>query len=61
MKIAGIIFLVVAALNFVVAIAAAGSGASDAAGMKFSAAALIGVIGLVLYLVGKGKDKNKKQ
>ena len=60
MKISGIILLIFAALNFLVAIIAAGSGAGEAAGQKFSATILLGVIGGVLYYFGNKKTKDKE-
>ncbi|MBP5560961.1 MAG: hypothetical protein J6X70_04075 [Muribaculaceae bacterium] len=60
MKITGIILLIFAALNFLVAIIAAGSGAGEAAGQKFSATILLGVIGGVLYYFGNKKTKEKE-
>ena len=57
MKIAGIILLIFAILNFIVVIVAAGGGASEAAGAKMSAALLLGVIGGVLYYFGNKKKK----
>jgi hypothetical protein len=50
---------VFSALNFIVALIAAGQGASDAAGQKISASILLGVIGGVLYYFGNKKNNEK--
>ena len=60
MKIAGIILLIFAALNFIVAIIAASSGAGDAAGQKISATLLLGIVGGLLFYFGQKKSKNKE-
>lgn len=59
MKIFGIVLLVFAALNFIVAILAASNGAADAAGQKMSAGFLLSIIGGLLFYFGKQKDKRK--
>lgn len=59
MKIFGIVLLVFAALNFIVAILAASNGAADAAGQKMSAGFLLSIIGGLLFYLGKQKDKRK--
>lgn len=58
MKIAGIIFLVVAAGNFVVFLYAAGQGWAEAAGQKLTGVVLLSVIGGLLYYFG---DKKKEK
>ena len=60
MKNAGIVFLVFAALNLIVAIIASANGAASAAGSKFSATLLLGAIGGLLYYFGSKKDKSDK-
>lgn len=57
MKVTGIILLVFAALNFMVAIMASSNGASDAAGQKMSATLLLGIIGGLLYYFGNRKKE----
>ncbi len=61
MKTTGIVLLVFAALNFIVAIIAVGSGAEDAAGRKISSAVLLAVIGGVLFYFGKQKEEKKQE
>ena len=60
MKVFGIILLVCAGLNLVVAFIAAGAGApADAVGSKFSAVFLLSAIGGLLYYFGNKKNSNK--
>lgn len=61
MKITGIVLLIFAALNFIVTIAAAGSGASGAAGQKISATLLLLILGGILYYFGKSKENKRKE
>lgn len=61
MKIFGIVLLIFAAFNFIVAILAASNGAADAAGQKISAVFLLSIIGGLLFYFGKLKDKRKIQ
>ncbi len=60
MKVTGIIFLIFAALNFIVALIAASYGNAEAVGQKISAAMLLGILGGVLYYFGDKKDKAEK-
>lgn len=61
MKIFGIVLLIFAAFNFIVAILAASNSAADAAGQKISAVFLLSIIGGLLFYFGKLKDKRKIQ
>lgn len=59
MKILGIVFLVLAVLNLLVALVAMSSGApSEAITMKFNASVLLAVLGGALFYFGK-KKQNK--
>lgn len=60
MKISGIILLIFAALNFIVALIATGNGVGEAAAQKFNATILLGVIGSILYYFGNKKSKKKE-
>lgn len=60
MKIFGIVLLVFAALNFIVAIVAASNGAADAAGQKMSAMLLLALIGALLLYFSNRKKKVKE-
>ena len=60
MKILGIIFLVLAVLNLLVALVAMSNGApSEAITMKFKAFVLLAVLGGALYYFGKKNKTNK--
>lgn len=60
MKVFGIILLVLAVLNLLVAIMAASSGApADAVGSKFSGFFMLSVIGGLLCYFGNRKKDNK--
>ena len=60
MKILGIIFLVLAVLNLLVALVAMSSGApSEAITMKFNAFVLLAVLGGALYYFGRKNKTNK--
>lgn len=61
MKVLGIVLLVFATLNFIVAIMALSSGASDAAGHKLSASFLLAVIGGLLFYFSKQKENKKAE
>ncbi len=58
MKITGVILLIFAALNFIVAIIGVANG-FEAAAQKFDAAILLGVIGSVLFFFGNKKSKKE--
>lgn len=61
MKILGIILLVLAALNLMVALVAIASNApSEAITMKFNAFMLLAVIGGALYYYGRKNNKQTK-
>ena len=62
MKVSGIILLVFAVLNLLVAIMAASSGApADAVGSKFSGFFMLSVIGGLLYYFGSKKDNSNNE
>ena len=61
MKVSGIILLVFAVLNLLVAIMAASSGApADAVSSKFSGFFMLSVIGGLLYFFGSKKHKRNQ-
>jgi len=61
MKVSGIILLVFAVLNLLVAIMAASSGApADAVSSKFSGFFMLSVIGGLLYSFGSKKHKRNQ-
>ena len=59
MKTFGIILLIIAALNLIIAIVAIENGASEAANGKFLSALLIGLIGGALFYAGNKKREKK--
>lgn len=61
MKKIGIVLLVFAALNLLVAIIASVSGETYAAGSKFSSALLLGAIGGLLYYFGDKKETSNQE
>ncbi len=61
MKKIGIILLVFAALNLLVAIIASANGETYAAGSKFSGALLLGAIGGLLYYFGGKKEASNQE
>lgn len=61
MKKIGIVLLVFAALNLLVAIIASVSGETYAAGSKFSSALLLGAIGGLLYYFGDKKEASNQE
>lgn len=58
MKITGIVLLIFAALNFIVAIMATNSGASE---QKFNASLMLVFLGGVFYYFGKSKENERKE
>ena len=61
MKKIGIILLVFAALNLLVAIIASFSGATHAAGSKFSTSLFLGAIGGLLYYFSSNKETSNQE
>ena len=61
MKKIGIVLLVFAALNLLVAIIASANGETYAAGSKFSSALLLGAIGGLLYYFGGKKEASNQE
>ena len=59
MKVIGIILLVFAALNLIVALIATANGAADAAGQKMLNTLLLGALGGGIYYYGYKKNKKK--